>query len=66
LDKKEPVVYSNGGPLDADVRTTMKNLQDQESVNGVWELPPKDYLGLQIHASNVNQKELQREGLESN
>lgn len=59
--KADEVTYSNGGPIDEEVRYTMKNLKDQESIHGVWELPPKDYAGVQLLSTyNINKKELDR------
>lgn len=46
--KVDEVTYYDGGPIDEEVRYTMKNLKDQESIHGVWDLPPKDYAGVQL------------------
>lgn len=63
--KKDPVLYNDGGPMDQDVATTMKNLKDQEGVHGVWELPPKDYLGIQLSETmNLNDNESDQQNVQ--
>lgn len=53
--KKDEVLYNDGGPFDKDIRDTMSHLKDQEAIHGVYELPPKDYLGLQLEdEKNIN------------
>lgn len=58
--KSKEVTYYDGGPMDEDVRASIKHLNDQEAEHGVWSLPPKDYAGVQLISRNINKKEIDR------
>lgn len=52
----DPVTYYDNGPLQDDMVTSLKNLKEQEGIHGAWELPPKDYVGIQL-SENLNMNE---------
>jgi len=49
----DPVTYYDGGPMDGDVAASIKHLNEQEGIHGSWDLPPKDYVGIQLD-ENLN------------